>query len=30
MGSKKFWNFKALDDKTGELTLYEEIARERG
>jgi ATP-dependent Clp protease protease subunit len=28
MGSKKFWNFKALDDKTGELTLYEEIANE--
>lgn len=29
MGSKtKFWNFKALDDKTGELTLYGEIANE--
>lgn len=24
--SKKFWNFKALDDKTGELTLYGEIS----
>lgn len=23
---KKFWNFKAKDDKTGELTLYGEIA----
>jgi ATP-dependent Clp protease protease subunit len=28
MGSEKFWNFKALDDKTGELTLYGEIANE--
>ena len=26
MRSKKFWNFKALDDKTGELTLYGEIS----
>lgn len=24
--SKKFWNFKALDDKTGELSLYGEIS----
>ena len=24
--SKKFWNLKALDDKTGELTLYGEIS----
>lgn len=24
--NKKFWNFKALDDKTGELTLYGEIS----
>lgn len=23
---KKFWNFKALDEKTGELTLYGEIS----
>lgn len=23
---RKFWNFKALDDKTGELTLYGEIS----
>lgn len=28
MGSKRFWNFKALDDKTGELTLYGEISNE--
>ena len=29
MGSKtKFWNFKSLDDNTGELTLYGEIANE--
>ncbi|HHY08895.1 MAG TPA: Clp protease ClpP, partial [Corynebacteriales bacterium] len=27
MGSK-FWKFKALDDNTGELTLYGEIANE--
>ena len=26
MGGKKFWSFKALDKKTGELTLYGEIA----
>ncbi len=25
---KKFWNFKALDEKTGELTLYGEISNE--
>lgn len=24
--NKKFWNFKALDEKTGELTLYGEIS----
>lgn len=24
--NKKFWNFKVLDDKTGELTLYGEIS----
>ena len=24
--AKKFWNFKAMDDKTGELTLYGEIS----
>ena len=23
---KKFWNFKVLDEKTGELTLYGEIS----
>ncbi len=26
MGSKKFWNFKNQDEKTGELTLYGEVA----
>jgi ATP-dependent Clp protease protease subunit len=26
--ASKFWNFKALDDNTGELTLYGEIANE--
>lgn len=26
--NRKFWNFKALDDKTGELTLYGEISNE--
>ncbi|WP_296969160.1 head maturation protease, ClpP-related [Tepidanaerobacter sp. EBM-38] len=26
MGSKKFWNFKNQDKKTGELTLYGEIS----
>lgn len=26
MGGKKFWSFKALDKKTGELTLYGEIS----
>jgi len=26
--NKKFWNFKALDNKTGELTLYGEISNE--
>lgn len=26
MGSKKFWNFKNLDERTGELTLYGEIS----
>lgn len=26
--NKKFWNFKALDEKTGELTLYGEISNE--
>lgn len=26
--TKKFWNFKNLDEKTGELTLYGEIANE--
>lgn len=26
MGSKKFWNFKNQDEKTGELTLYGEIS----
>ena len=26
--NKRFWNFKALDEKTGELTLYGEISNE--
>lgn len=26
--NKKFWNFKALNEKTGELTLYGEISNE--
>jgi len=28
MGSKRFWNFKALDENIGELTLYGEISNE--
>jgi len=28
MKKKKFWNLKALDEKTGELTLYGEISNE--
>jgi ATP-dependent protease ClpP protease subunit len=26
--NKRFWNFKSLDEKTGELTLYGEISNE--